>query len=170
VRSTTFLFTALCTSIQLFGVTRVRTGAQENVLAASRRAAPCRTEGPRPHAPLPRGHAPQGAPQGPAPRSGLGVAPAARCACGVVPRRVGPVSPSASTGHRTRQGPSHALWGSTGPRLAALPYPRSHAFLARLIRGRHCLTVRATAALHGCRRRAASLLAPAAKQPFQPLL
>jgi hypothetical protein len=29
VRSTTFLFTTLCTSIQLFGVTRVQTGTQE---------------------------------------------------------------------------------------------------------------------------------------------
>jgi hypothetical protein len=44
VRSTTFLFTALCTSIQLFGVTRVQTGTQENITAAPapRRAVPPR--------------------------------------------------------------------------------------------------------------------------------
>jgi hypothetical protein len=63
VRSTTFLFTTLCTSIQLFGVTRVQTGAQENISGS--RAAPYRRPAPscappetrtlpRPRAPRPR--------------------------------------------------------------------------------------------------------------------
>jgi hypothetical protein len=40
---------------------------------------------------------------------------------------------------RACRGPPRALRGSTGPHPAALPYPRSHAFLARLIRGRRSL-------------------------------
>jgi hypothetical protein len=57
VRSTTFPFTTLCTSIQLFGVTRVQTWAQQNISASLARAAPYRRLAT--HAPLPRPRAPR---------------------------------------------------------------------------------------------------------------
>jgi hypothetical protein len=101
VRSTTFLFTTLCTSIQLFGVTRVQTGAQENIRPAVPRRRTPRTyaapyRGPRPQAPLteartvPRPRAPKPhalRPRAPRARSpsGMGVVPTVRHAYDAVP-------------------------------------------------------------------------------------
>jgi hypothetical protein len=162
VRSTTFLFTTLCTSFQLFGVTRVQTGAQENISASravpparapthpSRDAHPpeaARPEGPRPEC---RGIVPATVVLSPAPACAAGV-PAAYKSTGSASRVRAAATPALAAIDRpaTRpEPPAGASRGRRGEPRAQLRYPPPRLAPARARPLAHRLHAAATSPEH----------------------
>jgi hypothetical protein len=110
VRSTTFVFKALCTSIKKFGFFRVQTRAHRHVVGQSAAAPPKATHRPRPR--LPHAPAPRGTLESSRATCAIARAVPARCA----PRTAGP----SAAPRRTRTGRGYRTT------VASPPSPRYH--------------------------------------------